>query len=97
MGQELLSTFGAELGSVTLIPDDTGGVFEVRVDQHVEKDAGGLQRLDPAGKFLAVRLVVGAEIGHSGRQAFYCRMSPGLRDLISVVERTRLQELLEID
>jgi selenoprotein W-related protein len=32
MGQELLSTFGAELGSVTLIPDDTGGVFEVRVD-----------------------------------------------------------------
>jgi selenoprotein W-related protein len=32
MGQELLSTFAAELGSVTLIPDDTGGVFEVRLD-----------------------------------------------------------------
>src|SRR6476661_2250363 len=30
--QELLSTFAAELGSVTLIPDDTGGVFEVKVD-----------------------------------------------------------------
>jgi selenoprotein W-related protein len=32
MGQELLSTFAEELGSVTLIPDETGGVFEVRVD-----------------------------------------------------------------
>jgi len=32
MGQELLSTFAEELGSVTLIPDDTGGVFEVRID-----------------------------------------------------------------
>jgi len=32
MGQELLSTFAEELGSVTLIPDDTGGVFEVTLD-----------------------------------------------------------------
>ncbi len=32
MGQELLSTFAEEIGSVTLIPDDTGGVFEVRID-----------------------------------------------------------------
>jgi selenoprotein W-related protein len=32
MGQELLSTFAEELGSLTLIPDDTGGVFEVRVN-----------------------------------------------------------------
>ncbi len=32
MGQELLSTFAAEIGSLTLIPDDRGGVFEVRID-----------------------------------------------------------------
>lgn len=32
MGQELLSTFAEEIGSITLIPDDTGGVFEVRID-----------------------------------------------------------------
>jgi selenoprotein W-related protein len=32
MGQELLSTFAEELGSVTLIPDDTGGVFEIHLD-----------------------------------------------------------------
>ena len=31
MAQELLSTFGTELGSVTLIPG-TGGIFEIRVD-----------------------------------------------------------------
>jgi len=32
MQQELLSTFAQELGSVTLIPDDTGGVFEIKID-----------------------------------------------------------------
>lgn len=32
MGQEFLSTFAEEAGSLTLIPDDTGGVFEVRID-----------------------------------------------------------------
>ena len=31
MAQELLSTFGEELGSVTLVPG-TGGIFEIRVD-----------------------------------------------------------------
>jgi len=32
MAQELLNTFAEEIGSVTLTPDTTGGVFEVRVD-----------------------------------------------------------------
>ena len=31
MAQELLSTFGVELGAVTLIPG-TGGIFEIHVD-----------------------------------------------------------------
>lgn len=31
MAQELLSTFGPELGAVTLVPG-TGGVFEITVD-----------------------------------------------------------------
>lgn len=30
--QELLSTFEKELGSVSLVPDSTGGVFEIRMD-----------------------------------------------------------------
>lgn len=32
MAQELLTTFAEELGSVTLIPDNTGGVFDIRLD-----------------------------------------------------------------
>src|SRR6516165_9663490 len=35
MAQELLTTFAEELGSVTLTPDGTGGVFEVRVNNEV--------------------------------------------------------------
>ena len=31
MAQELLATFGSELGAVTLVPG-TGGIFEIRVD-----------------------------------------------------------------
>jgi selenoprotein W-related protein len=31
MAQELLSTFGSELGGVTLVPGK-GGIFEIRVD-----------------------------------------------------------------
>ena len=36
MAQELLTTFSEELGSITLIPDSTGGVFEIRVDGELE-------------------------------------------------------------
>jgi selenoprotein W-related protein len=35
LGQELLSTFEQELGSVTLVPDATGGVFDVRIDDQL--------------------------------------------------------------
>jgi selenoprotein W-related protein len=31
MAQELLATFEEELGGVTLIPNATGGVFEIRL------------------------------------------------------------------
>lgn len=33
MAQELLSTFQNDLGGVTLVPDDLGGVFEITVNQ----------------------------------------------------------------
>jgi selenoprotein W-related protein len=35
LAQELLSTFEAELGEVALIPDATGGVFEIRIDDQL--------------------------------------------------------------
>ena len=55
MAQELLTTFAEELGSVTLTPDKTGGVFEVRIDDEViwsRKERGrfrpGLRERRPA-------------------------------------------------
>src|SRR5690349_4925074 len=54
MAQELLSTFAEELTAVTLIPDGTGGVFEIRLDgdtvwsrkeQHGFPDIAELKRL----------------------------------------------------
>jgi len=44
MQQELLSTFAEELGSVTLIPDDTGGVFEIKIDGKLIWSRGGRGR-----------------------------------------------------
>ena len=32
LAQELLNTFAEDIGSVTLTPDATGGLFEVRID-----------------------------------------------------------------
>lgn len=34
MAQELLSSFGTELGAVTLVPG-TGGIFEIRLDEEL--------------------------------------------------------------
>ena len=47
MAQELLATFAAEVGSVALTPDASGGVFEVRVD-------GDRRGSDPQGPRLHV-------------------------------------------
>lgn len=55
LAQELLSTFGNDLGGVTLVPDDLGGVFEIRVDGTLiweRKRDGGF----PEAKTLKVRL-----------------------------------------
>ena len=55
MAQELLSTFGEELGSVALLPG-TGGIFEIRVDGELvwerKRDGGfpGRQGAEAAGE-----------------------------------------------
>ena len=70
MAQELLSTFGAELGSVTLVPG-TGGVFEIAVDGETvweRKKDGGF----PEAKVLKQRIRDKAwperDLGHADRQ-----------------------------
>ena len=71
MAQELLSTFGMELGGVTLVPGD-GGCFEITVDGHVvweRKRDGGF----PGPKELKqrVRDVIAPErdMGHIDRKS----------------------------
>ncbi len=70
LAQELLSTFGVELGEVALIPG-TGGVFEVRVGDTVvweRKADGGF----PEAKVLKQRVRDIAfpqrNLGHAARQ-----------------------------
>lgn len=70
MGQELLSSFGQDLGEVALIPG-TGGVFEVRVNDALiweRKRDGGF----PEAKVLKQRVRDLAwperDLGHSDRK-----------------------------
>ena len=69
LAQELLSTFGQELGEVALIPG-TGGVFEIAVDGVTvweRKAEGGF----PEAKMLKQRvrdlIAPGRGLGHSDR------------------------------
>ena len=59
MAQELLTTFAEELGSVTLTPDGTGGVFEVRVNNEViwsRKEQGRFPELKEIKQFIRDRV-----------------------------------------
>lgn len=66
MAQELLSTFGTDLGSVALVPG-TGGIFRIEYDDHLIWDRvadGGF----PEAKILKQRvrdqLDPGRDLGH---------------------------------
>lgn len=69
MAQELLSTFGADLGGVTLVPG-TGGIFEIRIGETLlweRKRDGGFPEAKELKK--RVRDVVWPErdLGHADR------------------------------
>jgi selenoprotein W-related protein len=67
MGQELLSTFAEELGSLTLVPDDTGGVFEVRVDGNMiwsRADKGRFPEIKELKQLVRDRIAPGRDLGH---------------------------------
>jgi selenoprotein W-related protein len=66
-GQELLSTFAEELGSVTLIPDDTGGVFEVRIDGKLiwsRKDQGRFPEIKELKQMVRDQVAPDRDLGH---------------------------------
>ena len=65
--QELLSTFAAELGSVTLIPGDTGGVFEVKVDGRQicsRKDHGRFPEMKELKQLVRDKVAPERDLGH---------------------------------
>jgi len=68
MAQELLTTFAEELGSVTLTPDATGGVFEVRVDHELvwsRKEQGRFPEIRELKQLVRDRIAPGRSLGHS--------------------------------
>ena len=69
MAQELLSTFGTELGSVTLVPG-TGGVFEIRLDGELiweRKRDGGFPEIKALKQMVRDRVAPGRDLGHTDR------------------------------
>jgi selenoprotein W-related protein len=70
MAQELLTTFAEEVGSVTLTPDVTGGVFEVRVDDDLiwsRKEKGRLPDIKELKRFVRDRVSPDRSLGHVDR------------------------------
>ncbi len=74
MAQELLTTFAEELGSVTLTPDRTGGVFEVRVDDEViwsRKERGRFPEMKEIKQLVRDRVAPGRSLGHTWTRALW--------------------------
>jgi len=66
MAQELLSTFGADLGEVALVPG-TGGVFEIRCDDEVlweRKRDGGFPDVKTLKQLVRDRVDPERDLGH---------------------------------
>ncbi len=72
MAQELLTTFAEELGSVTLVPDCTGGVFEVRVDDTLvwsRKEKGRFPEIKELKQLVRDVVAPDRDLGHSDAKA----------------------------
>jgi selenoprotein W-related protein len=70
MAQELLTTFAEELGSITLTPDVTGGVFEVRADDDLiwsRKEMGRLPDIKELKRLVRDHVAPDRSLGHTDR------------------------------
>jgi selenoprotein W-related protein len=66
--QELLTTFAEELGSVTLVPDMTGGVFEVKLDGKLlwsRKEHGRFPEMKELKQLVRDEIAPERDLGHS--------------------------------
>jgi selenoprotein W-related protein len=71
MAQELLATFAEEIGSVTLTPDATGGVFEVRVESELiwsRKEQKRFPDITELKQLVRDRIAPGRSLGHTDRK-----------------------------
>ena len=71
MAQELMTTFAEELGSITLTPDVTGGVFEVRVDNDLiwsRKEKGRLPDIKELKRLVRDHVAPDRSLGHTDRE-----------------------------
>lgn len=70
MAQELLFTFGDELGEVALIPG-SGGIFEVRLDGEAiwnKKQQGRFPEPKEVKQLIRDRIAPDKDLGHSDRK-----------------------------
>lgn len=69
MAQELLQTFGTDLGGVTLVPG-TGGIFEIRLDDVLvweRKRDGGFPDVKTLKQLVRDRIDPDRDLGHIDR------------------------------
>lgn len=67
LAQELLMTFGGELGEVALVPGD-GGIFEVYLDEELlfsRAEAGHFPESKELKQLVRDRVSPGKDLGHS--------------------------------
>lgn len=70
MAQELLATFAEEIGSVTLTPDASGGVFEVRAEGELiwsRKEQKRFPEITELKQMVRDRIAPERSLGHSDR------------------------------
>jgi selenoprotein W-related protein len=70
MAQELLGTFGQELGEVALVPG-TGGIFRITVDDDLiwdRKEQGGFPDITVLKQLVRDRVAPDRDLGHSDRK-----------------------------
>ena len=71
MAQELLGTFGQELGEVALVPG-TGGIFRITVDDDLiwdRKEQGGFPDITVLKQLVRDRVAPDRDLGHSDRKS----------------------------
>jgi selenoprotein W-related protein len=68
MAQELLTTFELEISAVSLKPSETGGLFQISVDDKViydRKTAGGFPQPKELKQLIRDKIAPDKSLGHS--------------------------------